>query len=74
MKKNQREKILKAAAGAVNDAFYDLSIHTFKVARQLGPCASNGDDREMKSSVAGRKAQVVRKCGNLFKNVNSPKR
>ena len=49
-KKNQREKILKAAAGAVNDAFYDLSIHTFKVARQLGYALETS---EMKSSQRG---------------------
>ena len=49
-KKNQRKKILKAAAGAVNDAFYDLSIHTFKVARQLGYALETS---EMKSSQRG---------------------
>ena len=54
-KKNQREKILKAAAGAVNDAFYDLSIHTFKVARQLGYALETS---EMKSSQRGAWSQL----------------
>ena len=47
---NQRGKKKFKAAAAVNDAFYDLSIHTFKVARQLGYALETS---EMKSSQRG---------------------
>ena len=52
--RGQAEK-KKIQAAAVNDAFYDLSIHTFKVARQLGYTLETS---EMKSSQRGASSQL----------------